>query len=126
MKVNCLPIFGDAIFGHINYDSLRMMENNGVFKFSTISRNLQQCEACILGKHSEKNFHDSTSRTCRKLELIHYDLSVPIPVPFYFGNKYIMTFINEYTRMYWAYLLKHKSQAFETFNFCYLWIENET
>jgi transposase InsO family protein len=46
-------------------------------------------------------------------------------VPFAFGNKYIMTFIDDYTRMCWVYLLKYKSQAFETFKNFHLWIENE-
>jgi hypothetical protein len=41
------------------------------------------------------------------------------------GNKYIMTFIDDYTRMYWVYLLKDKSQAFETFKTFHVWIQNE-
>ena len=37
-----------------------------------------------------------------------------------------MTFIDDYTRLCWVYLLKEKSQAFETFKNFYLWIKNET
>jgi hypothetical protein len=42
------------------------------------------------------------------------------------GNKYMMTFIDDYTRMCWVYLLKEKSQAFDTFKNFHLWIKNET
>jgi transposase InsO family protein len=36
-----------------------------------------------------------------------------------------MNFIDDYTRMCWVYLLKDKSQAFETFKFFHVWIQNE-
>jgi transposase InsO family protein len=42
------------------------------------------------------------------------------------GNKYLLTFIDEYTRMCWVYLLKEKSQVFATFKIFHLWITNET
>lgn len=35
-----------------------------------------------------------------------------------------MTFIDDYTRMCWVYLLKDKSQAIE-FSIFYVWIQNE-
>jgi len=115
-----------ARFGHINYDSLCLSRKNDAFGLATISRKLKQCDACILGKHNKQPFHDSTSRACRKLELIHSDLCGPMPVPSANGNKYIMTFIDDYTRMCWVYLLKDKSQALETFKNFHVWIQNET
>ena len=48
-----------------------------------------------------------------------------MPVPSSNGNKYIMTFIDDFTRMCWVYLLKEKSQAFETVKKFHLWIKNE-
>jgi len=36
-----------------------------------------------------------------------------------------MNFIDDYTMMYWVYLLEYKSQAFEIFKNFQLWIENE-
>jgi hypothetical protein len=88
-----------ATFGHINYESLCLLKNNGVYGMSTISRKLKQCVACILGNHRKQPFHDSTSRACRKLELVHFDLCGPMYVPFENGNKYITTFIDDYTKM---------------------------
>ena len=42
------------------------------------------------------------------------------------GNKYLLTFIDDHTRMCWVYLLKEKSQVFATFKNFHLWITNET
>jgi hypothetical protein len=66
------------------------------------------------------------SRASIKLGLIHSNLSGPMHVPSANDNKYMMTFIDEYTRMCWVYLLKEKSQAFDTFKKFHLWIKNET
>ena len=40
-------------------------------------------------------------------------------------NKYIMYFIDDYTRMCWVYLLKDKLQDFETLKKIHVWIQNE-
>jgi hypothetical protein len=62
-----------ARFGHINYDILCLLKKNGVSGFPTIPRKLKQCDACILRKRNKQPFHDSTSRACRKNEMIHSD-----------------------------------------------------
>jgi hypothetical protein len=92
-----------AIFEQINYENLRLLKRNGVFGLPTILKKFKQCDTCILGEHSKKPFYDSNSRACRKLGLLHSNI-----------NKYIMYFIYDYTRMCWMYLLKDKSQDFET------------
>ena len=56
---------------------------------------------------------------------MYYDLCGPLHIAYCFGNKYIMTFVDDCTRMCWVYLLKNKSQAFETFKKFHIWIENE-
>jgi hypothetical protein len=49
----------------------------------------------------------------------------PISIAYTYGNKYIIDFTNDYIGMWWVYLLKHKSQSFETFKNFHVWIENE-
>ena len=60
-----------AIFGHLNYDNLHLLKENGVTRLTTTPRKHKKCDVCILGKHRKQYFHDSHSRTHRKLELIH-------------------------------------------------------
>jgi hypothetical protein len=96
-------ILWHVIFGHVNYDSLRLLRNNGVSSFLTIPRKVKNCASCILGKHRKNTLiHDSNSRACKKLELIHSDFCIPMLVPSANGNKYIMYFIDDYTRMCWV------------------------
>jgi hypothetical protein len=62
------------------------MRKNDIYGLPT---KLKQCDACIPGKHNKHTFHDYTSRACRNIEMIHYDLYGPIDVPFANGNKYM-------------------------------------
>ena len=98
-----------AKFGHINYDSLRIMKQKGVLGLHTIPRQLSQCDTCILSKHGKQPFHDSMFWASRKLGLIHSDLCGAMRIPSENGSKYIMTFIDDFTRMRCVYLLKEKS-----------------
>ena len=41
------------------------------------------------------------------------------------GNKYVMNFVDYYSRMCWVYLLKIKSEAFQTFKNFDACIENQ-
>jgi hypothetical protein len=113
-----------AKFGHSNYDNLCLLKNNGVSGLPTTMK-LKQCDPCILEKHRKQPFHDFTSRACGKIGLIHYDLCGPMPIPSTNGYRYIMTFNYDYTRMCWVYLLKDKSQGFETFKIFNVWIQIE-
>jgi len=82
------------------------MKHKGIKGLPTIQRQLSQCDACILGKHSKQPFHDSMYRASRKLGLIHSELCGAMLVPSENDNKYLMTFIYDYTRMCLVYLLK--------------------
>ena len=46
-------------------------------------------------------------------------------VPSENGNKYMMIIIDDYTRMCWVYLLKKKSDDFQTFKNFHAWIQND-
>ena len=86
---------------------------------------MNKCDACILGKHSKQSFQKYKFRACRKLELVHSELCGPTPIPSANGNKYLMTFVDDYYRMCWLYLLKTKFEAFQTFKNFHAWKENK-
>lgn len=92
--------------GHLNYENIHLLKINGVSGFPTIPRKLKQCDACILGKHRKQPFHDFVSKAHRNIALAHFDLCGPLHVPSTNGNRYVMTFIDDYTKMCWVYLLK--------------------
>jgi len=102
------------------------MKNQGIKRLPTVPRKITPCDACILGKHCKQPFHSSSFRASRKLGLIHSNLCGPMPVATSNGNKYVLTFIDDYSRMCWVYLLKDKSQVFEVFKTFHFMIKNET
>eukprot|EP00253_Pinus_taeda_P023442 PITA_23442 len=74
------------------------------------------CEGCILGKQHRERFPAGNSiREKAPLEIAHSDLCGPMQTPSIGGRHYVLTFIDDYTRKTWVYLLKHKSQVFERF-----------
>jgi transposase InsO family protein len=76
---------------------------------------LVHCEPCIVGKHHANPFPAKAShRATRMLERIHSDLHM-VPTATASGYCYWMTFINNWSRYGWIYLLKHKLDAFKVF-----------
>jgi len=49
------------------------------------------------------------------LNVVHSYICGPIEVPTYSGNRYFITFVDEYSRMLWLYLIKLKSDSLEVF-----------
>ena len=49
------------------------------------------------------------------LDLVHNDVSIPVPTTSTNGSKYFLTFIDDESRYCWIYFPKQKSELFETF-----------
>ena len=49
------------------------------------------------------------------LELVHSDVCGPITPSFIGGNRFYVTFVDDFSRKTWVYLLKHKSEVFGYF-----------
>ena len=57
------------------------------------------CKQCQLGKMTKSNFRSKTHTSKQILEIVHTNLFGPIDVQRYKGNKYIMLFLDDYSRM---------------------------
>lgn len=55
------------------------------------------------------------TRATQLLELVHSNVCGPVFVLSLGGAKYILIFIDDFSRYGWLYTLKHKSDAFEVF-----------
>ena len=74
------------------------------------------CEECVQAKHHNNSFNkDAGSKSKVILEFIYSDVYGPIHVDFFGGNKYLVTFIDDYSRKIWTYLIKKKSEVIEVF-----------
>lgn len=104
-------------FGHINFNSLSYMcRHNMVRGMPSISKANGICEGCTLGKHSREAFpHDKAWRASKVLELVHSDVCGPMKIISIGGRKYVLTFIDDFSRKIWTYFLKEKGEVFATF-----------
>ena len=53
--------------------------------------------------------------TIVKLEIVHIDLSNPTKTKGFYGERYLMILIHDFSRMMWVAFLKEKSKTFVKF-----------
>lgn len=83
------------------------------------------CTTCQLGKHHRASFPiRNISRVFKPFELVHSDVWGPCRVSS-FGVKYFVTFIDDYSRTTWLYLIKDRTEVFHSFSVFYHDILNQ-
>ena len=90
--------------GHLNYQSLFKFSRQGIVTgLPVLKKVFSTCEPCILGKqHIQAIPQQSFHQTSRPLELIHSDLYGPFPHRSLKGSRYVLTFIDDYSRHTWV------------------------
>lgn len=104
-------------FGHLNFRSLSQLEAKQMVKgLPKIIVPEKLCEGCLVAKQSRNSFNSYLPmRAADLLGVIHSYVCGSFEVPSLGGNKYFMSFIDEFSRMMWLYLIKTKGEAFEIF-----------
>ena len=101
--------------GHIGQDRMHRLSREG-YLGSLDKIELLICESCLAGKINRKPFGKGT-RAESSLQIIHYDICGPMSVRVRHGASYFITFIDDYSRFGHVYLISHKSEASDYFNF---------
>ena len=104
-------------FGHLGFIGLNLLSKakmvNGLPK---INQPNHLCEACIEGKQHRQNFPVGKSwRARRPLEIVHTDIAGPFDIASLGQNRYYLTFIDDFSRKRWVYILKEKAETFDKF-----------
>ena len=84
------------------------------------------CKQCQLGKMTKSTFKSKAYTSNEVLEIVHTNLCGPIEVQSYKGDRYIMLFVDGYSRMMTVMFLKQKSDAFQMFKWYLARVEKET
>jgi transposase InsO family protein len=107
----------NARFGHLNFKSLRELGTNHMVSGLPIIKVPEKvCRVCMMGKQTRNSFKSEVpSRARNQLEVIHFDVCGPFEVSSLGGNKYFISFVDEFSRMMWIYLTKAKSESFDVF-----------
>ncbi|OMO83306.1 Integrase, catalytic core [Corchorus capsularis] len=101
--------------GHVSSSRLRYMLSVGLLgnvKYSDIS----DCKGCILAKFSALPFNKSTSISNAPFDLVHSDVWGPSPVATKGGSVYYVSFVDDYSRYCWVYLMRHRSEFFQIYS----------
>lgn len=103
--------------GHVSYHNLKVMMVKSILKGlpELDIRADTICAACQYGKAHQLPFEESTFKTKKPLELVHSDVFGPIKQPSVSGLKYMVTFINDFSRFVWVFFMKEKFETLTKF-----------
>jgi hypothetical protein len=72
------------------------------------------CEGCVLGKHPQEKFNKGkTQRASSPLDMIYSDLMGPFPHPSINKERFVLIFVDDFSRFIWIYFLRQKSEVFQ-------------
>nr|CAD1833005.1 unnamed protein product [Ananas comosus var. bracteatus] len=100
--------------GHMSERGLMVLSKRGLLCGQNTG-SLEFCKHSVFGKQKRVSFTKVVHRTKGTLDYIHSDLWGPAPVPSKGGAKYMLTFIDDYSRKVWTFFLLQKSDVFKTF-----------
>ena len=114
-------------FGHLNNKSLQVMQKKQMVKgIPSLKDETKVCTVCNVGKQQRGKFPKKSKwRATEKLELIHSDLCGPITPISQSGKRYLLVFVDDFSRKTWLYFLTEKAEAFETFKLFKVSVEKE-
>ena len=90
---------------HINLDRISRLVRDGPLGSLKVEA-LPTCESCLEGKMTKRPFPSKGNRVNDKLELIHSDLCGPMNIQARGGYEYFVTFIDDYSKYGYIYLLR--------------------
>ena len=105
-------------FNDLNYDYLRKLKlrlsDEKSFDFDIKQLN-KTCHPCIEGKTRNITFAKSLSKANKPFELVHGDVCA-VDTESIGGNRYFVTFIDDFTSFCYCFPIKRKSQVPDLFN----------
>nr|GEU46132.1 hypothetical protein [Tanacetum cinerariifolium] len=99
---------------NVNKKRIEKLQQEGLLK-STDDVSFDQCVSCLSRKMTRKSFPHHTERATDLLGIIHTDVCGPLRHVSRQGASYFITFTDDYSRVGYVNLLKHKHEFFKTF-----------
>lgn len=111
-----------SVFGHRDIEVVKTLASgkqvNGVTfgECTDGCKNKLNCEICLQGKMSRIKFPKKAENRAKELiQLVHSDVCGPMQTLSPSGKRYVLTFIDDYSRYSTVYLLKEKSETLSHF-----------
>ncbi|RDY02998.1 hypothetical protein CR513_13478, partial [Mucuna pruriens] len=85
--------------------SLSLLKQKGtIHGLPSIEPPKKLCEGCLISKQIRKSFKSNISTTKGLLKVVYLDVC---------GNHYFISFMGDFSRKLWVYLIKRKGEAFK-------------
>uniref|UniRef100_A0A2N9IT58 Integrase catalytic domain-containing protein n=1 Tax=Fagus sylvatica TaxID=28930 RepID=A0A2N9IT58_FAGSY len=103
--------------GHVSYSKLSVMVKKSMLKGlpQLDVRTDTVCAGCQYGKAHQLPYEESKFKAKEPLELVHSDVFGPVKQPSIGGMRYMVTFIDDFSRYVWVFFMKEKSDTFSKF-----------
>ncbi|GBP78467.1 Retrovirus-related Pol polyprotein from transposon TNT 1-94 [Eumeta japonica] len=111
--------------GHLNYNDVHKLPNCTTSVKLSSQKEKYVCISCLVGKQARQSFPSNGSRANGLLELVHTDVCGPIQVASIGGARYFTTFIDDFSRKVYVYIIKSKTEVLEKFIEYKNQVENE-
>ena len=114
-------------YGHLSFRGLNTLyQQSMVYGLPTMKTPTKLCQDFLVGKQSRASFpKKSTWRATQVLQLIHADICGPITPISNSKKRYLLTFIDDFSRKTWIYFLTEKSEALSVFKKFKILVEKE-
>ncbi len=110
--------------GHTHEGRLKQIASDGLISYS--GKELSFCKGCLEGKMARKPFKaGETPKTTTLLELVHSDVCGPMSVASPSGRRYMIVFLDDYSRCCKVYFVRQKSETFDAFQQFRVWAEKQ-
>jgi hypothetical protein len=102
-------------FGHLNFRYIQHFSKNRLVDgLPDIHFSKGVSKGCVLGKHPQKKFNKGKyQRPSTTLDLIHNDLMGPFLHPSISKERFVLIFVDDFSRFTWIYFLRQKSEVFQ-------------
>lgn len=114
-------------FGHLNLKGLKTLQTKKmVHGLPQLGDSSITYTDCFTGKQ-HRNAIPKTSEwhATKVLQLVHADICGPIEPTSHSGKRYVLCFIDDYSRKAWVYLIAEKSKALKKFKIFKKLVEKE-
>ena len=115
-------------YGHISHKGLKTLQHKGMVKgLPSFPESSEVCTDCLKGKqHRDPIPKRSKWRASQRLELVHMDICGPISPISNSHKRYVICYIDDYSRKAWVNFLVEKSDAFVAFKLFKECVEKES
>ena len=100
--------------GHINLDRINRFVKDGPLRKLNVGT-LPICESCLESKMTKRPFSAKGERYKEPLQLVHSDVCGPLIAQARGSYEYFVTFIDDYSRYSYVYLMHKKSETIGKF-----------